>query len=301
MLPDVNTVRFIGIDELEKSINHILVDVRSPEAFDARRLPGSINHCVYLVSFQEDFLKVYPDKSISLIVYGEGGHYSADLAAFGRLQSLDYTNVKVLKGGITKWKSAGKPTEGLGVKPKSILWGKFSLDRDRTKVRWVGRNLFNQHDGTVKATSGFLEIGKTGNPVAGVVTVDLVQMTCRDLDDPKLRDGLIAHLQSADFFDVKNHPNASFILDSARPIEGSSYGQPNYTVTGVLAVRGNELKLTIAALVELTDNGYVFQSNFNFDRVSLGASYGSGRLFEWLGMHLVNDLVSIDVQAIFKA
>lgn len=174
------------------------------------------------------------------------------------------------------------------------------MNIEKTKVRWVGRNLLNQHDGEVKAASGILEIGEHGQPAAGEVSVDLVQMICRDLDNPKLRDGLIAHLQSADFFDVTNYPTASFRLDSASTIEGSSYGQPNYSVEGVLSARGKELELTIKALIEPIEDGYVFQSNFSFDRVSLGACYGSGRIFEWLGMHLVNDLVSIDVQAYFE-
>ena len=300
MLPEENQCRFIEANELNLTSSKI-VDVRSLEAFEACRIPSSINHCVYLVSFLEDFSKAYPDKKTPIIVYGEGDPYKADLAAFGRLQTMGYVDVKILKGGLNQWKDAGRPTEGTGLEPKVISKGNFELDLEKTKVRWVGRNLFNQHDGAVEASSGSLEIGENGEPVAGEVVVNLTQMTCRDLEDVTLRGALIAHLKSADFFDIGNYPEASFKLKSAVPIEGSSYGQPNYTIEGMLSARGKELKLTIQALIEAVDDGFVFQSNFNFDRVDLGACYGSGKLFEWLGMHLVNDLVSIDVQAFFKA
>ena len=299
MLPEKDACKFIEVDQLDSTLNTV-VDVRSPEAFDTCRIPNSVNHCVYLVSFQQDFPKAYPDRETPLIVYGEGEPYKADLAAFDRLQTLSYTNVSILKGGLNQWKAAGRPTEGIGLEPRLVPKGRFELDVEKTRVRWVGRNLFNQHDGTIKATSGFLKIDENDIPVAGEVMVDLTQMTCRDLEDPTLRGALIAHLQNSDFFDVANYPEASFKLKSARQIEGSSYGQPNYIIDGVLSARGKELELTIKALVEAVEDGFVFQSDFNFDRVALGAYYGSGKLFEWLGMHLVNDLVSIDVQAFFK-
>lgn len=299
MLPEETQCRFIEADALN-SASGTIVDVRSPEAFETCRMPDSVNHCVYLVSFQEDFRKACPDKKAPIVIYGEGDPYKADIAAFGRLQALGYADVKILRGGLTQWKAAGMPTEGTGLQPKADPQGRFELNVEKTKVRWVGRNLFNQHDGAVAPIGGFIEIDDRGEPVAGEVRVDLTQMTCRDLEDPKLSGVLIAHLQNADFFDTANHPEASFKLKSARRIENSSYGQPNYHVEGTLSARGKEMALTIEALIEAVDSGYVFQSNFNFDRVALGACYGSGKLFEWLGMHLVNDLVSIDVQALFE-
>ena len=298
MIPSENSYSVISPDKLADS-NATVVDVRTPEAYSESRLPGSVNHCVYEVAFMEEFPKAFPDKGTELVVYGDGDPFKADLAAIGRLQTLGYENLSILEGGLTRWKGEGRPTEGTGSTEVSGLSGRYTLDAERTKVRWVGRNLVNQHDGEIESISGFIELDGSGVPVAGEVMVDLTKMTCRDIEDKSLAGMLIGHLQHTDFFDVETFPEASFKLQSAQPLEGASCGQPNFLVEGTLSARGNATPLTLHALIEPVEGGIVFQSNFDFDRVELGALYGSGKLFERLGMHLVNDLVSMDVAAVF--
>jgi rhodanese-related sulfurtransferase len=298
MLPDPSTVPSIQ-PEAVASAGATVIDVRTPEAFSECHIPESANHCVYEVSFMQSVPEAYPDKTAAIIVYGDGAPGKADLAAVGRLRALGYESVSVLEGGLKQWKAAGLATEGTGPVESAPASGTFALDTERSKVRWVGRNLTNQHDGEVAVKSGAMEVNAEGQPVGGEVVVDMQQMTCRDIEDKSLAGYLIAHLQNADFFLAEKYPTASFKMESATPIEGASYGLPNYTVRGILNVRGQDLPLEVKALVEPVEGGYVFQSNFNFDRVALGACYGSGRLFERLGMHLVNDLVTIDVTAFF--
>jgi rhodanese-related sulfurtransferase len=299
MIPDSSTWNFIKSEDLNAFTGPV-VDVRTPEAYQEAHLPGSVNHCVYEVAFMEEFPKAFPDRNKPVVIYGDGDPHKADVAALGRLQALGYTSVFILRGGLSRWMAHGGATEGTGSTPKTVPSGQLSLDTSRSRVRWVGRNLTNQHDGEVKASGGFMELNKRGTPVAGEVGVDLRQITCRDIEDKDLAAKLIQHLQHVDFFDVANHPEARFVLRSATPISKASPGQPNFTVKGSLHARGRETPLLVQALVEPVDDGYVFQANFNFDRVALGAVYGSGRLFERLGMHLVNDLVSIDVMAVFR-
>lgn len=300
MLPDEKSILYIQSSRLTGG-DVLLVDVRTPEAFAAAHLPGSVNHCVYEVAFMEAFPKACPDRATHIVVYGDGDPYKADMAAVGRLRALGYTAVSVLAGGLKKWISEQRPIEGAGEMPAAMPAGRYKLDTERSKVRWVGRNLTNQHDGIVATQSGFMEINPLGRPVAGEVVVDLSRMQCRDISDTSLAAMLIGHLQHADFFEVGRYPTASFALKESRPVEGATYGQPNYVVEGVLSARGRSLPLSLNALVEPITGGWVFQANFDFNRVALGACYGSGKLFERLGMHLVNDLVSIDVAAVFTA
>jgi polyisoprenoid-binding protein YceI len=297
MIPDKETIHRIPATDLTSAVT--LVDVRTPEAFAECHIPGSVNHCVYEVAFTTEFPKAFPDTSSEIVVYGEGAPFKADEAAIGRLQAIGYTHIAVLEGGLKQWLADGKPTEGTGPVPGGQSAGRFTLDPAKSKVRWVGRNLTNQHDGEVQATGGFIQLDEKGIPTAGMVEVDLRRMTCRDITDTSLAGVLIAHLQNADFFDVERFPEASFTLQSATPIEDATVGQPRFSVTGTLSARGQSIPMTIDAIVEQIEGGLVFQANFDFDRVDLGAVYGSGRLFERLGMHLVNDLVSIDVCAIF--
>lgn len=300
MLPNPTDCRLLSPDALAY-FEGAIIDVRTPEAYSEAHISGSINHCVYQIDFLEMVPKAYPDRSTALLVYGDGDPYKADLAALGRLQKLGYTDVSILDGGLNKWLSESRPVEGSGQPRVSVLKAqRFALDPEQTKVRWVGRNLMNQHNGHIQAEDGFIEISPTGAPITGKVSVDMRQMTCHDLSDNALADMLIHHLASSDFFDVANHPQASFELDSAEQIANATYGMPNYSVNGRLSARGRTLDINLEALVEPIENGYVFQTVLNIDRTELGALYGSGRIFERLGMHLVNDLVSLDIAAYFK-
>lgn len=297
MIPEKSTIQTISQTDLKSTAT--LVDVRTPEAFAECHIPESVNHCVYEVAFTADFPKAFPDTSSEIVVYGEGAPFKADEAAIGRLQAMGYTNIAVLEGGLTQWLASGKPTEGTGPTPGTQPASRYTLDPARSKVRWVGRNLTNQHDGEVQSTEGFIQLNEEGVPTAGEVHVDLTRMSCRDITDTSLAGILIAHLQNADFFDVARYPEASFSLQSARPIDDACLGQPRFLITGSLSARGQSIPVTMDALVEPITDGVVFQANFDFNRVDLGAVYGSGTLFERLGMHLVNDFVSIDVCAIF--
>jgi polyisoprenoid-binding protein YceI len=298
MIPKKETVHLISPSDLS-SLDGVLVDIRTPEAFAEARLPGSVNHCVYEVAFMDSFPEAYPDRDTPLVVYGDGDPYQADLAAVGRLHTLGYTNVSVLDGGLRQWTAEDRETEGSGPAPAPSPAGRYTLDTERTALRWVGRNLANQHNGSVEAAGGFLELDDEGRPVAAAVEVDLTRMTCEDITDTSMAGMLIGHLQSADFFDVEQFPDASFRLSSTTPIEGANYGQPNFRVEGSISARGQTTPVSLEALIEPVEDGVVFQSNFDLDRVALGACYGSGRIFERLGMHLVNDLVSLDVAAVF--
>ncbi|MEO0795170.1 MAG: YceI family protein [Verrucomicrobiota bacterium] len=301
MLPNPNDCHFRTANAVE-TFEGVVVDVRTPEAYAEAHIPGTDNHCVYQVDFLESFPEAYPDKKTEILVYGDGEPYKADLAALGRLQALGYTDVSILKGGLTQWLAESRTVEG-EEKTAGETIGALSLvlEAKRTKVRWVGRNLLNQHYGEIIAKDGFLELNANGQPTAGKVTVDLRKIINHDIEDKSLAKGLISHLASADFFDVENHPDAFYELSSAKPLAASTYGKPNYRVSGLMTARGKTMALDIEALIEPIESGYVFQATFDFDRTQVGALYGSGRIFERLGMHLVNDLVSVDVAAFFTA
>ncbi|MGB0370887.1 MAG: YceI family protein [Opitutales bacterium] len=299
MLATPTEDQIIAPDSLE-SFAGIILDVRIPESYEEGHIVGSQNFSVYQTDFLKKVPEAFPDKTIHLLVYGDGDPYKADLAALGRLTYLGYSNVSVLDGGIKAWKETGGAIEGSGEPAeKAVLSGTFPLDTERTKIRWVGRNLMNQHNGEIAASSGTLSISEDGSPTEGELIVDMQKMECHDIPEKSLAAMLIEHLESADFFDTASYPEASFTLESATPIEGATYGKPNTHVKGSLAARGVVADLEIDALIEPIEDGYVFQSVFDFDRTQIGALYGSGSIFERLGMHLVNDLVSLDITAFF--
>jgi polyisoprenoid-binding protein YceI len=107
---------------------------------------------------------------------------------------------------------------------------------------------------------------------------------------------LVRHLESDDFFSVADHPTATFRITDLTPIPDAFPGQPNHVATGTLTLRGvtNEVSFR-ARVAPHREGGLALQARFDLDRTRWGSLYGSGRFFARLGMHLVDDAVSLDV------
>lgn len=304
MIPSLDSVRYLPVTALKDKLaaGARLIDVRTPEVFSEGHIPGAFNHCVYEVAFLDEVKKALPETDAAIIVYGESDRFKAAEAAFGRLSEAGYTNVKVLKGGLDKWLSEHDELATSGeLSPPPVLTGRLRLDREKSRLAWTGRNLTNRHYGQIRLQSGWIDIDDAMAPGAGEVIADMKGITCEDITDSKMNGILIGHLSNADFFLVDKYPVASFRLHKATPIKDASPGLPNFAVSGEMTIRGVTRPLEFDAMLNPVEEGVSFQANLELNRVSFGAVYGSGSLFERLGMHLVNDLVTIQVSAIFKA
>ncbi|MBP3634185.1 MAG: rhodanese-like domain-containing protein [Oscillospiraceae bacterium] len=94
--------RQIGMNEavsmMEEETEYIILDVRTPEEFAQRRIPGAIN--VPNESIETQALSQLPDKDQLILVYCRSGNRSKQ--ASEKLVALGYTNV-VEFGGINDW------------------------------------------------------------------------------------------------------------------------------------------------------------------------------------------------------
>ncbi|MBT8307159.1 MAG: rhodanese-like domain-containing protein [Maribacter sp.] len=79
--------------------NVVLVDVRTPEEFNAGHLENALNIDWYNDSFTEEFEKI--DKNKTIYLYCRSGKRSADATKF--LDSLGYKKVVNLEGGYIAW------------------------------------------------------------------------------------------------------------------------------------------------------------------------------------------------------
>lgn len=60
-----------------------------------------------------------------------------------------------------------------------------------------------------------------------------------------------------------------------------------------------KVPLEFSATVSKTaENDFLAEAHFDIDRTKWGIIYGSARFFEYLGMHLVFDLISIQVRIV---
>jgi len=278
----------------------VLIHVLPAEIFAAAHLPGSQNACVYEMTFLDQVRALVPDPSASVVVYGAGeGSLDAVTAAVKlRAASYSYTHVQPFEGGIAAWKAAGLPLEGTGLLPQPpVPDGTFRIDPAQSVIRWTGRNLFNFHSGTVQLASGEIVL-RQGELLSARFTIDMASIANEDLTDPAYRALLITHLSSADFFDVEHHPTAEFVAIAAEKIDVSTEGTPNYLLRGTFTLRGISHPLAFPVVIAASEDAQSItgQGQFELDRTAYGSHYGSGKLFRFLGKHLVNDHVHLHVK-----
>lgn len=94
--------RQIDMDEaiamMEAENDYIILDVRTPEEFSERHIPGAINVANETIGSEE--IPELPDKDQLILVYCRSGNRSKQ--ASEKLVALGYTNI-VEFGGINDW------------------------------------------------------------------------------------------------------------------------------------------------------------------------------------------------------
>lgn len=284
-------------DLLEEGKPLLLLDVMDEECFAENHIAGAERACVYETTFVEQVRALTSDIGTTIVVYGTSGQSRASEVAAEKLRVAGYTQVRDLRGGVEEWRASGYAvTSDRPAVMQEPCSGTFALDLEKSVVRWTGRNLLNHHEGTVRFSSGEIAV-KDGVLERARFVVDLRTIVCADLVDSSWNAMLISHLMDADFFDVAKWPLAEFVSASAQPIDDATPGAPNCNFTGNLSLRGQAHELYFAAVVGLSDDTILAgQAEIDLDRTRWGALYGSGKFFDRLSKHLVNDLIHLHLK-----
>lgn len=281
-----------------------LLHVLPEEHYQGTHLPGAVNACVYEMVFLDNVAKHVPDKTAPVIVYGAGGGSLDSAVAAEKLEKAGYTQISLLTGGLAEWQAQGLPTEGSGTPAKADIEamqaapadGTFQVDTEQSLVRWTGRNLFNHHHGTLKLAGGEIKV-VNGALVVARFTLDMNSLANEDLTDPDYNALLIRHLKDDDFFAVERFPTAELACSKAEPLPACTPGTPNFVLHGALTLRGVTRDLSFPAVIAAADADHLTgQAELDLDRTQFGANYGSGRLFAFLGKHVVNDHVHLHLK-----
>jgi polyisoprenoid-binding protein YceI/rhodanese-related sulfurtransferase len=275
-----------------------LLHVLPESVFEGARLPGSVNACIYEISFREKVPAIFPGKAEPIIVYGAGaGSRDAQVAA-DLLRSEGYADVTVYEEGLEGWRAAGLPLEGHGTLPSGPQApdGTYVVRTDESLIRWTGRNLFNHHSGTVRLAGGDLTL-RDGKLLAASFAVAMDSMACEDIADTAINRMLLQHLKAADFFDTANHPLATFVMSSCEALPEATDGSENFRLGGTLTLRGVSRPLEFPVVVAADGEGKLTgQAWLDLDRTEFGSIYGSGRFFRFLGQHVVNDIIHLHLK-----
>lgn len=276
----------------------VVIDVMTPEEYASRHVAGAKNACIYEMVFLDHMAEQIPDRDTELIVYDATGTTRAAELARERLLQAGYADVAVLSGGLAAWHGAGLPVEGngqaFGTDPE-LRDGRYRIDIEKSTLEWIGRNLSKRHSGRIAIQGGELVITK-GKLSTGNIVLDMTTISCLDLQDPYWRDMLIQHLLSDDFFAVERYPTASFTLNGWEAQAGASPEALQGVATGELTIKDVTRPISFPATIAPQPDGSIqAHAAFDIDRTLWNVCYGSCRMFEHLGMHLVHDIISLEM------
>jgi rhodanese-related sulfurtransferase len=275
----------------------VVIDVMTPEDFAACHVAGAQNACIYEMVFPDRIAESIPGLHSEVVLYdATGAKRAAELAA-ERLTGIGYANVSILKGGLAAWRKAGLPVEtgNPAVVEETPRNGMYQVDTGKSVLEWAGRNINNRHYGRIAIKSGELAINGA-ELTAGNLVLDMNSITNLDLQDSFWNGQLIRHLKSDDFFAVERFPTASFRLDGWKKVPGGAPEAPGGIATGELTVMDVTRPVKFPAMIAPQEPGVIKAHAFlDIDRTDWNVGYGSGKLYERLGMHLVHDIISLEL------
>jgi polyisoprenoid-binding protein YceI len=128
--------------------------------------------------------------------------------------------------------SGGTKTNGSGEANALLDMDALTVNLDSSKISWSGEMIgIYTHSGLVDLTRAELTLND-GKITGGNFTVDMNSIMPTDKnynpEEGSTPEKLVGHLQSPDFFDVQNFPEANFVLSRVT----------DSTATGNLTIRG---------------------------------------------------------------
>ena len=172
---------------------------------------------------------------------------------------------------------------GNGVTEKAT----HEVNAEKSAIFWTGKKVTGMHTGTLNLKGGSVEV-ENGIPVGTTMVMDMKTIDVTDLQGD-MKDRLKGHLNSDDWFATETHPEAVFKSTSFTPIKGAQNRDANYTVKGMLTIKGITNEVEFPAFVAVRDEGVIANGKITLDRSKWEIKYGSGSFFEGLGDKTIYD------------
>lgn len=165
------------------------------------------------------------------------------------------------------------------------------VDTSASTVKWVGKKVTGQHNGTIALKSGRLEM-EGDQLVGGTFTIDMTTINCQDLSGEG-KGKLEGHLKSNDFFGVEKYPTATFVINKAVP-----QGSDTYKIVGNITIKDTSEEIQFPATLKEKDGKMVASADIEIDRTKFKIRYGSGSFFDNLGDKTIYDNFNLAVSLV---
>ncbi len=135
--------------------------------------------------------------------------------------------------------------------------------KETSSIGFIGAKVTRDHVGSFKVFDGSIEyVGQQPNRIMFEIEPGSAVTDSEKLD---------GHLRSADFFDIENHPKATFTSQNVREEIGADGS--THRVDGVLSLRGVEKAISFPVKVERLPDSVRATSEFTINRQDWNVSY----------------------------
>jgi polyisoprenoid-binding protein YceI len=172
----------------------------------------------------------------------------------------------------------------------------LTVDPSRSTLNWTAKKVGGEHSGTVKIANGTLQV-RSNRLVGGTFSMDMTTITDTDITNEGMNAKLTTHLKSEDFFSVEKHPKSTFTLTKVAPIAKAKAGEPNYTVTGNLTIKGITHRVTFPAVVKLSGDNAEATAKFDIDRTKWDIKYRAA-IIGTVADKVIDDNFTIDLKIV---
>jgi polyisoprenoid-binding protein YceI len=176
----------------------------------------------------------------------------------------------------------------------AVFAGNYDVDPSGSSVKWLGKKVTGEHNGTINIKEGTLEV-VDGEVKSGTVLVDMQSIANEDLKDQSYNQKLVGHLKSDDFFSVETYPTAKLVLTDVKKTGDK------YTFTGDLTIKGITNPVTFNATSSTgSDDVVQLNGDVTIDRTKYNVKYGSSSFFDNLGDKVIYDDFKLDFVLVAK-
>jgi len=170
----------------------------------------------------------------------------------------------------------------------------YKAQPDKTVIYWHGEKVGGEHDGSIKLKSG--ELVMSGNkPVSGNVVIDMTTITNSDISNDGMRERLVNHLKSDDFFGVEKFPEARFDITGSELSNGGSI-----KLMGNLTIKGISEPVEFISSMESRDGSLVFTGHIEIDRTLFDVRFGSKKFFDNIADSAIDDIFTLDYELVLS-
>ncbi|HAZ12782.1 MAG: hypothetical protein A2X86_04250 [Bdellovibrionales bacterium GWA2_49_15] len=165
----------------------------------------------------------------------------------------------------------------------SVAWA-TEVDLAKSQFEWLGTKITGKHNGMLSLKSGTVELEK-GKLKGAEFIMDMNSITNLD-QTGEWHDKFLAHMKSADFFDVQKFPEAKLVVTK---IVGDK-------VNADLTIKGKTNPVTF----QVVQKNNEYSGVLKFDRTKFDMIYGSGNFFKNLGDKMIHDEVVVTFKVVTK-